>query len=501
MPSGLIALLDDVAAIAKVAAASVDDIGLGVAKAGSKAAGVVIDDAAVTPSYVTGFTPDRELPIIWKITKGSLRNKLLLLLPLALLLSAFLPWAITPLLMAGGLYLSFEGAEKLIEKLSGHGHDVADEDAPGDPVALEQQKVAGAVRTDLILSAEIMAIALAEVDDVSFVTEAAALAIVAVVITIAVYGTVGLIVKMDDIGLHFAQRQGGASQRVGRGLLWAMPRVLTFLSRLGTLAMLWVGGGILLHGSEELGLHGPAGWAHGVQHAVAQATGPLGGVLGWLSYAAMSAVVGLVLGVIIAALALVVQAVLEKPLRTDLPEIKLHDDNHIRLASFLREQHLSGVDTDDDASVALEIEQARLVLFACLATIAFEITQMLAMDKGVCIRPLYLSLIMLLIAMGGAWISLLASEELRRFRVDRRYKIYHAALAHEFTDKHNTDDFTVSGVWRSEIVKEDVKRARLRLARYAVALLAAVGISFGVLAAIGTANSVVCWGGKNIGIL
>ena len=257
MPSGLIALLDDVAAIAKVAAASVDDIGLGVAKAGSKAAGVVIDDAAVTPSYVTGFTPDRELPIIWKITKGSLRNKLLLLLPLALLLSAFLPGAITPLLMLGGLYLSFEGAEKLIEKLSGHDHDVADEDTPSDPALLEKQKVDGAVRTDLILSAEIMAIALAEVDDVPFVTEAAALAIVAVVITIAVYGTVGLIVKMDDIGLHFAQRADRVSQRLGRGLLWAMPRVLTFLSGLGTLAMLWVGGGILLHGSEELGAARP----------------------------------------------------------------------------------------------------------------------------------------------------------------------------------------------------------------------------------------------------
>ncbi len=300
MPSGLIALLDDVAAIAKVAAASVDDIGLGVAKAGSKAAGVVIDDAAVTPSYLTGFTPDRELPIIWKIAKGSLRNKLLLLLPIALVLSAFLPWAITPLLMAGGLYLCFEGAEKLIEKFAHADRGEAVEEPIHDLAAFEQARVDGAVRTDLVLSAEIMAIALAQIDDVPFWIEAAALIVVAVSITALVYGGVGLIVKMDDVGLHLARRRSVVAQGVGRVLLTAMPIVLGFLASVGTLAMLWVGGGILLHGAEELGLHGPTAFVHAVQHGIDQATGPLGAVLGWLSYAIMSAMVGLVLGAMVA---------------------------------------------------------------------------------------------------------------------------------------------------------------------------------------------------------
>lgn len=300
MPSGLVALLDDVSVIAKLAAASLDDVGAAAAKAGSKAAGVVIDDAAVTPSYVTEFTPDRELPIIAKIAKGSLRNKLLFLLPAALVLSEFLPWAITPLLMLGGLYLSFEGAEKIIEKIGGahHGETLAD---PIEDVAeFERQRVTGAIRTDFILSAEIMAIALAEVASSPLVQRAIILALVGIAITIAVYGAVALIVKMDDIGLHLARRPSAAAQRLGRFLVAAMPKLLALLSSLGTFAMLWVGGGIILHGSEELGLHGPAELAHGVQHAVAHATGPLGGVLGWLSYALLAAVVGMVLGALVA---------------------------------------------------------------------------------------------------------------------------------------------------------------------------------------------------------
>ena len=302
MPSGLVALLDDISVIAKAAAASIDDVGAAAAKAGSKAAGVVVDDAAVTPSYVTEFTPDRELPIIWQIAKGSLRNKLLILLPAALLLSQFLPWAVTPLLMAGGLFLCFEGAEKLIEKLSGTKHGAVIGDAITDMAAFERQRVAGAIRTDFILSAEIMAIALAEVATEPFVTRALILGLVAVVITAMVYGAVAVIVKMDDIGLHLANNGRTSGGRgAGRLILKAMPKLLAALSGLGTAAMLWVGGGILLHGSHELGWHGPSDLAHAFQHAVEAVTGGLGGVLGWLAYALASALVGLVLGAIVAA--------------------------------------------------------------------------------------------------------------------------------------------------------------------------------------------------------
>jgi len=300
MATGLVALLDDVSVIARAAAASLDDVGAGVAKAGSKAAGVVIDDAAVTPGYVTEFTPDRELPIIWQITKGSLRNKLLILLPIALLLSAFLPWAITPILMLGGLYLAFEGAEKVIEKLGGAQHGETLETPVEDIAAFEKTRVSGAIRTDLILSAEIMAIALSEVADSSFLSRAAALAVVGVLITAVVYGAVALIVKMDDIGLHLAQNESRAAQSVGRVLLRAMPKVLALLSTVGTLAMLWVGGGIILHGLEELGLGYPAHLAHDFQHTVEAAAGALGGILGWVSYALSSAMVGIVLGTVIA---------------------------------------------------------------------------------------------------------------------------------------------------------------------------------------------------------
>ncbi len=300
MPSGLVALLDDVSVIARAAAASADDVAAGIAKAGSKAAGVVIDDAAVTPSYVTDFTPDRELPVIWKIAKGSLFNKLVILLPVALLLSQFLPGAITPLLMLGGAYLSFEGAEKVLEKLGGAKHGETLEDEPTDVAAFETARVSGAVRTDLILSAEIMAIALAEVADQTLIGRAVILALVGIVITVLVYGAVGLIVKMDDIGLHLTKKDSAAAKSTGRGLLKAMPVLLVLLSTVGTVAMLWVGGGIILHGLEELGLAGPAHVAHGIQHAVEHATGALGGVLGWLSYALASAVVGLVLGGLIA---------------------------------------------------------------------------------------------------------------------------------------------------------------------------------------------------------
>lgn len=299
MPGGLVALLDDVAVIARAAAASIDDVGIAAGRAGSKAAGVVIDDAAVTPSYVTGLDPKRELPLIWGITKGSLKNKLLILLPVALLLSEFLPWAVVPLLMLGGAFLCFEGAEKVIEKLGGAKHGKTLEDPIEDPAAFEKARMSGAIRTDLILSAEIMAITLNEVAAETLVTRAAVLAVVGILITLVVYGAVALIVKMDDIGLHLAAKPGSGSRTVGKALVSGMPHVLTVLSLVGTAAMLWVGGGIVIHGLHELGWHLPEDLIHTVSHSVEEATGAAGGVLGWLARAALSAFAGLALGAII----------------------------------------------------------------------------------------------------------------------------------------------------------------------------------------------------------
>lgn len=300
MPSGLVALFDDVAVIARAAAASIDDVGIAAGRAGSKAAGVVIDDAAVTPSYVTGLDPKRELPLIWGITKGSLKNKLLILLPVAILLSEFLPWAVTPLLMLGGAFLCYEGAEKVMEKLGAAKHGKTLEDEITDPAEFEKARVAGAIRTDLILSAEIMAITLNEVAAETLVTRIAVLAVVGIVITIVVYGAVALIVKMDDVGLHLAQKPSAGAQAVGRTLVSAMPYVLAVLSIVGTAAMLWVGGGIVVHGLHEMGWHLPGDLVHSAEVAVEHATGQLGAVLGWLTTATLSALVGLVLGAIIA---------------------------------------------------------------------------------------------------------------------------------------------------------------------------------------------------------
>ena len=301
MPTGLVALLDDISVIAKAAAATIDDVGVAAAKAGSKAAGVVIDDAAVTPSYVTNFTPDRELPIIWQITKGSLKNKLVILLPAALLLSQFLPWAITPLLMLGGMYLCYEGAEKVLEKLGGEHHGETLADPISDIAEFERERISGAVRTDFILSAEIMAIALAEVSGEPLLSRTLILALVAVVITVGVYGTVALIVKMDDIGLHMVETgRTAAARAVGRGLLQAMPHLLAVLSVVGTAAMLWVGGQIVIHGLHELGLHGPYNVVHTVEDAARHAAGAIGGVLGWLTNAVLSGIAGLALGSVVA---------------------------------------------------------------------------------------------------------------------------------------------------------------------------------------------------------
>ncbi|HEX8666885.1 MAG TPA: DUF808 domain-containing protein [Allosphingosinicella sp.] len=301
MPSGLAALLDDVAAIAKLAAASIDDVGAAAGRAGAKAAGVVVDDTAVTPRYVTGFTPDRELPIIARIAKGSLRNKLLILLPAALALSALLPWAITPLLMIGGAYLCFEGAEKVWEGVSGKEQSLEEEAAELNSAAHEREMVAGAVRTDFILSAEIMAIALAEVMAEPLLTRALILAVVAVAITVGVYGVVGLIVKMDDIGLHLAERRSAGARALGRGLVHAMPRLLSILSTVGIAAMIWVGGGIVVHGLEELGLAAPAHILHEVGEGAAHAVPTVAGFVEWLVGAIGSGIFGLVLGALIVA--------------------------------------------------------------------------------------------------------------------------------------------------------------------------------------------------------
>ncbi|MCW2396012.1 MULTISPECIES: DUF808 domain-containing protein [unclassified Sphingobium] len=303
MASGLAALLDDVAAIARLAAASVDDVTAAAGRASVKTAGVVVDDAAVTPTYVTGFSPQRELPMIWRIALGSIRNKLIILLPLALLLSAFLPQAITPLLMVGGTFLAFEGAEKIIEMLRG-GHAQEEDMLPadGDAAALEKAKVSGAIRTDLILSAEIMAIALADVASRPLLTQALVLAVVGLLVTVAVYGVVGLIVKLDDIGLHLAKTGGPLVQRVGRGLVRMMPGVLSLLESIGMVAMLWVGGGIILHGLEGTPL---AVLPHG-QHAIAEAVSHAPAIV-WTISAMLAALFGFLVGLVVAAVVHLVQ--------------------------------------------------------------------------------------------------------------------------------------------------------------------------------------------------
>lgn len=303
MSVGLLALLDDVAALAKVAAASLDDIAGQAMKAGAKAAGAVIDDAAVTPRYVHGFSADRELPIVGKIALGSIRNKLIILLPAALLLSAFLPGLINPLLMLGGAYLCYEGAEKVYAMLfphKAHAHEAAVEPSAANPQVLEEEKVAGAIKTDFILSAEIMTIALAAIPAGSVVNQALVLLVVAVGITALVYGGVALIVKADDIGLHMATNgYTGFGRAFGRGLVKGMPGFMNALSIVGTAAMVWVGGGIILHGLAGLGFAAPEHWVHELAHAAGGVVPALEGFLAWLTTATLSGVLGLVLGFVL----------------------------------------------------------------------------------------------------------------------------------------------------------------------------------------------------------
>ncbi|WP_101948663.1 DUF808 domain-containing protein [Mycobacterium sp. 3519A] len=300
MSAGLFGLLDDVAALARLTAASVDDIGAAAGRATAKAAGVVIDDTAVTPQYVHGITADRELPMIKRIAVGSLRNKLVFILPAALLLSQFVPWVITPILMLGATYLCYEGAEKVWGWITGHDAHAAPTATEGGDA--EKKMTAGAIRTDFILSAEIMVIALNEVSDQSFWPRLVILVIVAIVITLGVYGVVGLIVKMDDIGLSLAQRTSNFTKKVGRGLVSAMPKLLSALSIIGTVAMLWVGGHILLQGTDTLGWHAPYGLVHHAEEWVHHAVLGAGALLAWLLNTVVSAIVGMVIGSIVVAI-------------------------------------------------------------------------------------------------------------------------------------------------------------------------------------------------------
>lgn len=299
MSTGLIALLDDLAALTKIAAASLDDAGTQVAKAGSKAAGIVIDDAAVTPRYVVGLTADRELPIIRQIAAGSLKNKLLLLLPGALMLSWLAPWVITPLLMLGGAFLCMEGYHKVMDLIrpGGHGHDDESVTAASQTAhEREAERIGSAVRTDFILSAEIMAITLASVSSSPMWMQAVVLAVVGLGMTFLVYGVVALIVKADDCGLYLARLGSGILRTLGRGIVSGMPFFLKVLSFVGMIAMLWVGGGILTHGLHEMGVHGPEAIIHHAAASVAEFIPSLASFMTWLTSAGISAVLGILIG-------------------------------------------------------------------------------------------------------------------------------------------------------------------------------------------------------------
>lgn len=320
MAGGLVGLLDDVAALAKLAAASLDDVGAAAGKASAKAAGVVVDDTAVTPAYVQGLEAKRELPIIRRIATGSLRNKLFIIVPIALLLSAIAPILVEIILMCGGTYLCYEGVEKIWHHFA---HRDDHDDAPPKLVSgpeAEAETVSGAIRTDFILSAEIMVIALKEVLDQPLVQRALILAVVALVITLGVYGVVALIVKMDDVGLSLAQRDSDGVRRFGRFLVRAMPKLLDILSVVGTAAMLWVGGHILLVGSHELGWHGPYDWVHSLEERVHD-VGGIGGLLAWLVNTGLSAVVGIIIGSIAVA---VMSVVRPKPSSDSAAEASAH---------------------------------------------------------------------------------------------------------------------------------------------------------------------------------
>jgi predicted DNA repair protein MutK len=293
MAGGLVGLFDDVAALAKLAAASIDDVGAAAGRASMKAAGVVVDDTAVTPTYVSGLAAERELPIIKKIATGSIRNKLLFILPVALVLSEWAPTIVEIILMCGGTFLCYEGGHKILHALKGDDHD---HDVPAVVLGPEAEEatIKGAVRTDFILSAEIMVISLKEVIDEGFLQRGIIMVVVAIFITVLVYGLVAVIVKMDDVGLAMAQRDERASQKIGRALVAGMPKLLAGLTIVGTAAMLWVGGHILLVGAGELGWHWPYDVVHDAEETVHGS-----GILVWLVNTGISAMVGLAVGLMV----------------------------------------------------------------------------------------------------------------------------------------------------------------------------------------------------------
>lgn len=310
MAGGLVALLDDVAALARMAAASLDDVAAGAMKAGAKAAGVVIDDTAVTPQYLEGVTPNRELPIVKKIAIGSIRNKLLFILPVILILSEFVPWVLTPVLMLGGTYLCFEGAEKVYEKFRGN-HAEKAEPAVAQGANAEDRIVKSAVTTDFVLSAEIMVISLDQVVDSGFWVRTAILILVALVITVLVYGVVGLLVKMDDIGLAMTKKESDTSKKVGAGLVKAMPVVMDAISIIGTFAMLWVGGHIVLNGVHEFGFDPIYNFIHMLAGHV-EDIAVVGGLLAWLIDTFISLIIGLIWGLIVVAIVHLVMKLMGK---------------------------------------------------------------------------------------------------------------------------------------------------------------------------------------------
>lgn len=314
MAGGLAALLDDVAAIARAAAATVDDVTALAGKTSLKAAGVVVDDAAVTPQYVDGVKPARELPMIWRIAKGSLVNKLVIILPIALLLSSFAPWALTPILMLGGTYLCFEGAEKIWHSIHARMHHEEKNMVPKshEGPKSEDALVKGAITTDLILSAEIMVISLNEIASETFWMRTGVLITVGLGITALVYGVVAILVKMDDVGLAMASREGASrgAVRFGRGLVKAMPVVLQVISVIGVFAMLWVGGHIMVIGLEELGWAFPYTLVHGIEEFAA---GVGGGFGGWLGNTAGSLVFGALWGAVVVVIVSLVGKVAARP--------------------------------------------------------------------------------------------------------------------------------------------------------------------------------------------
>lgn len=270
--------------------AVVDDILAAALKASVKSAGVVIDDTAVTPQYVQGITPARELPVVGKIALGSLANKFLVIIPLAMVLTAFAPWALPFLLIIGGAYLCFEGAEKALEWFGfGHGHG---EEGARD----EKRLVRGAIRTDLILSTEIMLIGLADIDpDMEFWPRLAVLTVIALSMTVFVYGIVALLVKVDDVGMKMAESRVASVRRTGDRLVQSMPAVFRVIGVIGTVAMLWVGGHLFIANVAEVGFPLIYDFLHVIEHALE----PLGAMVVWLGDTAVSAVVGFLLGLVI----------------------------------------------------------------------------------------------------------------------------------------------------------------------------------------------------------